>query len=164
LKNGSFENWTKGPNKNPDSFEGGGNILKGSAFREEKEVKAGKYSAKITGDNFNFFQNLSDSKEYREKKITCFAWIKTDVRNKYRIQIYDGIDFSYSFKHPGNGEWELLQVNHTVNPEAKFLSIRVIQAAKTGGIDDVVYIDGALLLEGFWNISDLYSKYPKNGQ
>lgn len=161
LKNGSFENWTNGPHKNPDFFEGGGNIPEGSATREEKEVKVGKYSAKITGDNFNFLQNISDFKEYRGKKITCFAWIKTDVRNKYRIQIYDGIDFSSFFRHPGNGKWELLQVNHTVNPEAKFLTVRVIQAAETGRIDDVVYVDGVLLLEGFLNINDLYSKNIK---
>jgi len=156
LRNGSFENWTNGPFKNPDFFEGADKI-----FREEKEVKVGKYSAKITGDNFNFFQNLPNFEDYRGKKITCFAWLKTNVPNKYRIQIYDGVDFSFSFRHSGKGRWELLQVNHTINPQAKFLKIRVIQATKTGKVDDVVYVDGALLLEGYLNTYDLYSKHIK---
>lgn len=156
LRNGSFENWTNGPFKNPDFFEGAYKI-----FREEKEVKVGKYSAKITGDNFNFFQKLPNFEDYRGKKITCFAWVKTNIPNKYRIQIYDGIDFSFSFRHLGKGHWELLQVNHTINPQAKILKIRVIQATKTGKVDDVVYVDGALLLEGYLNIYDLYSKHIK---
>lgn len=164
LRNGSFENWTNGPFKNPDFFEGSGEISGQNVFREEKEVKAGKYSAKITGDNFNFFQNLLNFEDYRGKKITCFAWVKTNVPNKYRIQIYDGIDFSFSFRHSGKGRWELLQVNHTVNPQAKFLKIRVIQAAKTGKVDDVVYVDGALLIEGYLNTYDLYSKHIKKGE
>jgi len=158
LRNGSFENWTKGPFKTPDFFEGADHI-----FREEKEIKVGKYSVKIIGDNFNFFQNLPDFEDYRGKKITCFAWIKTSVPNKYRIQIYDGIDFSFSFRHSGRGRWELLQAYHTINPHAKFVRVRVIQAAKTGKIDDVVYIDGVLLVEGYLNISDLYSLHKKKG-
>lgn len=159
LRNGSFENWSKGPFKTPDYFGGVKKI-----FMEEKEVKVGKYSAKITGDNFNFFQNLPNFEDYKGKKITCFAWVKTNVPHKYRIQIYDGIDFNFSFRHLGKGRWELLQVNHTVNPHAKFLKIRVIQAAKTGKVDDVVYVDGALLLEGYWNTFDLYSKHIKKSE
>ena len=154
LRNGSFENWTNGPFKNPDFFGGAGYVT-----QEDKEVKIGKYSAKITGDDFNLIQYLSNFEDYKEKKITCFAWVKTDVPNKYRIQIYNGIDSSFSFRHSGKGRWELLQVNHTVNPQAKFVKVRVIQAAKTGKADDVVYVDGALLLEGYWNINDLLSKH-----
>ncbi|GAI53000.1 unnamed protein product, partial [marine sediment metagenome] len=53
LKNGSLENWRHGPHKKPDFFEGGDNVLDDMVTREEKEVKVGRYSAKITGDNFN---------------------------------------------------------------------------------------------------------------
>ena len=161
LRNGSFENWTNGPFKNPVFFEGAGNIPEGNAIREEKEVKVGKYSAKITGDNFNFYQNLPNFEDYRGKKITCFAWIKTNIPDKFRIQIYDGIKASFSFKHSGNGSWELLQANHTIDPSAKFVLIRVIQAAKTGKTDDIVYVDGAILLKDYWNTYDLYSRHLK---
>ena len=156
LRNGSFENWKGSPSKSPDFFEGIDSIL-----REEKEVKVGKYSAKITGDNFNFYQNLPNFEDYRGKKITCFAWIKTNVPHKYRIQIYDGAKSSFSFKHSGDGKWELLQANHTIDPSAKYVLIRVIQAAKTGKTDDIVYVDGAILLKDYWNTYDLYSKHLK---
>jgi hypothetical protein len=153
LKNGSFENWSAGPFKNPDSFRGG----EENTSREEKEVMIGKYSAKITGDNFNFFQNLSNLENYRGKKITCFAWIKTSTPNKFRMEIYDGIKSNFSKIHWGGGDWELLQANHTISHQAEFVNIRVIQAANTGGVNDVVYVDGTLLVEGDWNTYYQYS-------
>lgn len=156
LRNGSFENWSHGLFKKPDFFEGGDNVYEGMVIREEKKVKVGRYSIKITGDNFNFTQNLSNLEDYKGKSLTCFAWIKTNVPDKYRIEIYDGIDYSFSKRHSGSGNWELLQANLTVNPLAKFLTIRVIQAEKTGKVDDVVYVDGALLVEGDWNTFYLY--------
>jgi len=156
IKNGSFENWTNGPFTSPDFFGGADHIT-----REEKEVKVGKYSAKITGDNFNFYQNLSNFEDYRGGKITCFVWIKTNIPDKYRIQIYDGVKSSFSFRNSGDGNWELLQANHAIDPSAKYVLIRVIQAAKTGKTDDIVYVDGAILLKGYWNIYDLYSKHLK---
>ena len=58
----------------------------------------------------------------------------------------------------------MLQANHAIDPSAKYVLIRVIQAAKTGKVDDVVYVDGALLLEGYWNTFDLYSKHIKKSE
>ena len=157
LINGSLENWRRGPLNKPDYFEGGDNVLEGMAVREEKEVRVGKYSAKITGDNFNFTQVLSNIDDYRGKKITCFAWVKTDVPDKYRIKIDGGLEECFSGRHSGSGNWELLQANLTVNPSAKNIIIRIIQAEKTGNVDDVVYVDGALLVEGDWNTFYLYA-------
>ena len=151
LRNGSLENWSHGPSKKPDFFEGGDNVFDDMVIREEKEVRLGTYSAKITGDNFNFAQDLSNFEDYKGKTLTCFAWVKTDVPDKYRIEIYDGIDSTFSNRHLGRGDWELLQANYTVNPSAKFVIIRIIQAEKTGQADDVVYVDGALAVEGDWN-------------
>jgi predicted GH43/DUF377 family glycosyl hydrolase len=39
----------------------------------------------------------------------------------------------------------------------KILTIRIIQAEKSGKVDDVVYVDGALLVEGNWNAFYLYA-------
>ena len=163
LYNGSFENWVYGPSKKPDFFEGGDNVFEGMVVREEKEVKVGRYSAKITGDNFNFSQNLSNLEDYKGKPLTCFVWVKTDVADKYRIQIYDGFDSSFSKRHPGEGDWKLLQVNCKINPLATSVIIRVIQAEKTGKVNDVVYVDGALLVEGEWNTFYLYALSKKKG-
>jgi len=164
LKNGSFENWAGGLLEYPDFFQREGNTHEGSVTREEKEVKVGKYSIKITGDNFNFSQNLSNFEDYKGKNISCFVWVKAEVPNKYRIQIYDGVKSSFSKRHWGRGNWELLQATHKINPSAKFVTIRVIQAANTGGVDDVVYVDGALLVEGYWNTFYQYKLHMEKGE
>jgi hypothetical protein len=145
LRNGSFENWSQGLLEGPDFFEGG------DADREENDVKFGQFSAKITGDNFNFSQDLADPLEFREKSITCFVWVKTEVPNKYRVQIFDDKNSSFSERHLGNGKWELLQVNHDVHPTAEMVKVRIIQAAQTGNAEDVVYVDSALMVLGNWN-------------
>ncbi|MGB2843810.1 MAG: hypothetical protein WBC02_03030, partial [Candidatus Aminicenantaceae bacterium] len=77
----------------------------------------------------------------------------------YRIQIYDGIKSSFSSLHSGRGSWELLQANYTVNPSAEIVTIRIIQAEQTGNVDDVVYVDGTLLVEGDWNTFYLYKQH-----
>jgi len=43
-----------------------------------------------------------------------------------------------------------------LNTSAKFLIIRIVQAEKTGKVDDVVYVDGFILVEGDWNTLCLY--------
>ncbi len=156
LKNGSLENWSRGPFKKPDFFEGGDNVFDSMVAREEKEVRVGRYSAKITGDNFNFTQILSNIEDYKGKKLTCFAWVKTNVPDKYRIKIDAGVETGFSRRHSGSGRWELLQANLTVDPSAEFIVIRITSARKTGNIKDVVYVDGALLVEGDWNTFYLY--------
>ena len=164
LRNGSLENWSRGPLKKPDFFEGGDNVLEGMAVREEKEIRVGRYSVKITGDNFNFAQDLSNFEDYKGKSLTCFAWIKANVPDKYRIEIYDGIGHIFSTRHLGGGDWKLLQANYKVNPLAKFVTIRIIQSAKTGNDDDVVYVDGALLVEGDWNTFYLYAVHMNKNE
>lgn len=147
VKNGSFENWQVNQNLLPDPWHIYGT---GSAQKESSDKKFGKYALKITGDNFNFYQNiiLSGLVSEKEKKISCFAWLKTTVPGKYRIQIYDGIDSSLSERHRGDGNWQLLRAMHTINPTATSLEVRVVQAEKTGGLKDIVYVDGVLLFPG----------------
>jgi hypothetical protein len=145
IKNGSFESWQANQNLLPDFWHiyGVGRVQK-----ENSDKKFGKYAVKITGDNFNFYQKLSVSGLNSENKISCFAWIKTAVPGKYRIQIYDGIDSSFSERHTGDGKWQMLRAIHTINPLAASLEIRVVQAEKNGGLNDVVYVDGVLLFPG----------------
>lgn len=120
----------------------------GSVQKDNSDKKFGKYAIKITGDNFNFYQNVTLSGLAPEKKMSCFAWLKTTVPDKYRIQIYDGIDSSLSERHTGDGKWQLLRAIHTINPKAKSVELRVVQVEKTNGLNDVVYVDGVLLFPG----------------
>jgi hypothetical protein len=146
LKNGSFEKWSSGSSEHPDFFSGGYQVS-----REEEEVKTGQCSVRISGDNYNFFQDITDFEDLKGRTLTCFVWMRTDVPNKFRVQIYDGTNSSYSPRHQGRGNWQMLQCNHEVSTSADFLRIRVIQAAETGKLDDVVYADGALLVRGSWD-------------
>lgn len=109
-------------------------------------------------------QELANFEDYKGKSLTCFAWMKTNVSNKYRIQIWDGTNSSKSKRHSGRGAWQLLQASHKVNPSAKFLKIRIIQAAKTGNVEDVLYIDGALLVEGDWDTFYHYKLYKNKSK
>ncbi|MBA4367331.1 MAG: hypothetical protein C0403_06790 [Desulfobacterium sp.] len=149
IKNGSFENWADTPNTSPYSWYGAGNIIKESSM-----VKSGRYSAKIVGDdNFNLSQKLSSPELYGNETITLFAWVKTSEKEKYRMEIYDGKNSSFSDFHTGNGKWQLLRVSHNVYKEPEFVEIRAIQGLRTGsGSESAVYVDGVLLFKG--NISD----------
>jgi len=40
-------------------------------------------------------------------------------------------------------------------------AIKLIQAEKTGKVDDIVYVDGALLIDGYWNTFFLYASHMK---
>jgi hypothetical protein len=150
IKNGSFENWDSGASPKPIFFYDCENIFDGMLSKEEKNVKVGRFSTRIRGDNFNLSQKIEGS-IISGKHLTCFVWLKTDVSNKYRIQIYDGVHSFFSDRHSGSGDWELLHVNFQANLESKNFSIRLVQAAKTGNHDDIVYADGALLVEGTYD-------------
>jgi len=145
VKNGSLENWQANNSLLPDFWHisGGGSVQK-----ESNDKKFGKYAIKLTGDNFNFYQNVTLSGLAPGKEIICFAWLKSTVPDKYRIQIYDGIDSSFSTRHMGDGKWQLLRAIHTIKSKPISLEIRVVQAEKTNGLNDVVYVDGVLLFPG----------------
>ena len=102
-------------------------------------------------NNFNLSQKLSGPELYGNETITLFAWVKTSVKEKYRMEIYDGENSSFSDFHSGNGKWQLLRVSHNVYNEPKFLEIRAIQGLRTGN-ESAVYVDGVLLFKG--DISD----------
>ena len=51
-----------------------------------------------------------------------------------------------------------------VDPSAKNIIIRIIQAEKTGNANDVVYVDGALFVEGDWNTFYLYKLHMSKNE
>lgn len=158
IANGSFETWSRGPLSLPDFFDKSDNLRDGMIVREDRDVRVGHYAARITGDDFNLGQELIPIEQYRGKAVTGFVWARTRVPGKFRVEIYDGVRASFSPRHSGRDRWELLQVNHTISPEAKFVIVRLVQAARTGGRDDVIIVDGGLLVEGDWNTFYLYRR------
>ncbi len=151
LKNGSFEKWTENPMPMPTDFTANDQISIGMIEKESRDKKSGRFSAKVKGDNFNLGQAIEQVAPLRGQPVTVFVWMKSSVPNKFRVQVFDGIDSSFSDRHSGRGKWELLQVNHRVNRDAPSLLVRVIQAERTGNSNDVVYVDGALMVRGDWN-------------
>ncbi len=51
-----------------------------------------------------------------------------------------------------------------VNTSARFLIIRIAQTEKTGKVDDVVYVDGVILVEGDWTTFYLYRLYMNKNE
>jgi hypothetical protein len=144
VENGSFDVWPNGPNANPDSWQGASMI---------QRVRSGvggpsRYAAKIAGDGYNFFQRLHNAETVRQKTITCFAWIKTSVPDKFRMEIYDGRKSTTSATHNGDGQWHLLRAIHVLDPGAEVIDVRAVQAARTGRTNDIVFISGVLVVEG----------------
>lgn len=148
ISNGAMESWPEGPTVVPECWQVQGGAAPPRIEREDGTSKIGRYCAKVTGDDYCLFQNLADLEKYRGKELTCFAWLKTPVPDKYRIRIHDGISQSMSIAHTGDSEWHLFQVTHEVSPEARRLEVDVVHAERTGKNDDVVYVDGVLVKEG----------------
>ncbi|MFC1461396.1 LamG domain-containing protein [Verrucomicrobiota bacterium] len=148
IMNGTMKNWPEGPIGVPTCWQ----VQAGSAAprieREDGATRTGRYCAKVTGDDYCLFQTLATPEKYRGKKVTCFAWLKTSVPDKYSIRIHDGISESASGAHPGDGAWHLFQVTHEVSPKADRVEASAIYAAPTGTVNDVVYVDAVLVKEG----------------
>jgi hypothetical protein len=147
LKNYSFQNRLNDLNNNVEYWDAYGV----ESIEKEDIIKmVGEHSLKIKGDNYNFEQTLIDIKYYIGKPLTCFVLLRTDIKNKYRVQLYDGVTSTFSARHSGNGDWEILAATHTLHPSAKFFTVRVIQAAKTNNMNDIIYLNGVVLFEGQW--------------
>jgi hypothetical protein len=53
--------------------------------------------------------------KYRGRTVTLGAWVKSSTESDFKLYIYDGIDQSESSFHTGGGDYEWLEVTHTVN-------------------------------------------------
>jgi len=159
LKNGSFENWDFEDSNFPDNWKSDGGIFNVQKETSADNVFIGTNSVKLTGDINVFVQTVPNYKNFLNKHLICFVWMKTNIPQKYRIQLWDGVSVSYSKYHSGSGKWELLQANHEVNELADRISLRPARAVKKGNPDDVAYFDGVLLIEGDWNTFYLYREF-----
>jgi len=53
--------------------------------------------------------------KFAGRTITGGVWIKTDTGSHARIQLYDGITYTYSDYHTGGGDWEWIEITKTMS-------------------------------------------------
>ncbi|MGD0756516.1 MAG: hypothetical protein ABR927_15800, partial [Bacteroidales bacterium] len=139
IRNGLFKEWDVNHEKYPKNFESGGGVF--FITRNDKNDDG----IKLSGKNFIFIQDIKDFEKVRGHYVTLYVQMKTNVPNKFGVQIYDGkkADISY---HPGTGNYEVIELPFKVGDNADQLSIRVVYAQDIGSVEDTVEVKGAILL------------------
>jgi hypothetical protein len=139
IRNGLFKEWDVNHQKYPKNFESGGGVF--FIARNDKNDDG----IKLSGKNFIFIQDIKDFEKLRGHYVTLYVQMKTNVSNKFGVQIYDGkkADISY---HPGTGNYEVVRLSFKVCDNADQLSIRVVNAQDIGSFEDTVEVKGAILL------------------
>lgn len=141
IRNGLFKEWDVNNEKYPKNFELGGGVF--LITRNDKNNDG----IKLSGKNFIFIQDIKDFKKFLGHYVTLYVQMKTNVSNKFGVQIYDGKKAVISY-HPGTGNYEVIGIPFKVSENADQLSIRVVNAQDIGSIEDVVEVKGAILLSG----------------
>ena len=122
LKNGSFEQWFKGPQQDPDGWTRFAGI--GIVQRSDSEKHGGQYALRLTRKdaNVNLFQALHPPRQ-AENPISCFAWAYVLEPTSVRLDVGDDSSMDYSEWHNGGNAWEQLVVVHNQNANAKNLRV-----------------------------------------
>ena len=141
IRNGLFKEWDVNNEKYPKNFECGGGVF--LITRNDKKDEG----IKLSGKNFIFIQDIKDFEKVRGHYVTLYVQMKTNVPNKFGVQIYDGKNADISY-HPGKGNYEVIGLSFKVDENADQLSIRVVNAKDIGSVDDTVEVKGAILLPG----------------
>lgn len=117
-------------------------------MRYETNTPAGGQCAVLEGDNFHLVQDIRGWERLKGKTVTAFARMKTPARDKYALQLYDGVGQAQAF-HPGNGEWMILRAALDISATADCLEFRAISAYPEGG-PGAVRVEDLILVEGLW--------------
>jgi hypothetical protein len=143
IKNGDFETWSQGGNKNPDGWILGG-AAAGTVNKDTSIVKTGKNSAKVTmssGEALALYQDVKNFARYNGKNFVFSCWVKADSPNSALINVHDGIAWVNSGVHSGSGQWEQLIAKGKISGNAS--KLRVHLWVKNNA---VVQFDGASLI------------------
>jgi hypothetical protein len=92
---------------------------------------------RAVGDDFNFAWVIENAENLAGKTIHLEVLARTQTRDKFAVEVFDGVAGTRSQRHDGGGRWNLLMVDHQVAPGAKQVSIRVVQAAKISEPDAI---------------------------
>ncbi|MDA8240170.1 MAG: hypothetical protein M0Z67_07340 [Nitrospiraceae bacterium] len=109
IKNGDFSLWDQG-NKFPDAWGLGGDGT-GQSFKETSVVKMGNTSIRIvhiSGGPIALYQDVDNAGNYKGRKFDFGCWINSKDANSAYLALFDGVNWQYSPKYSGSGQWEYL--------------------------------------------------------
>ena len=119
--------------------------------QEGTTVKMGSKSIKITAQAAysQANQDVANYVRYAGRKVTLGAWYYCPAANDktQSFQIYDGVDNTTSAALTKDGAWHWLTITHTLNASPTTLRA-VFIVTYNADTDDLLYIDGAILVEG----------------
>ena len=125
LTNPGFENWTAGPERRPvDWVVGGQGVV---IFREEADVKSGKYAARLTTDlpqGHVIIDKRLPAERFAGKTITLGVWVRSRLGGVAGVQILDFVKGMHEVSggsgpgDPGDGEWHFVTATRKVRADA----------------------------------------------
>ena len=122
LENPGLEQWSSVQSPAPVGW-----IVSGQgpvAAREEKILKSGKCSARLTTELLQghvFIDQHIPVARLAGKTVTFGSWIKTSLKDVAGVQILDLADGNWDVTgggHPGDGQWHLAAATKTIRPNA----------------------------------------------
>ena len=120
-------------------------------------IKVGTYSLKIIGNGVGAWANASQTTglhvTYAGEDVTLGAWMRADSGNDtnqiLRIQgMADWSSLSSSGAVPKDDDWHWMSVTHAMPLDADILKALFYINDAVADNDDILYVDGAILVEG----------------
>jgi hypothetical protein len=147
LSNGNMETWTAGTAIAPTGWTAAGT---GAAVaRSTAHIKKGSYSARVTrtANDCYIYQAVHATKSiayWQGRDVTLGCWVLATTASQAKVTLYDGVGSTSSDFHAGDGEWEWLEVTHSVDSAATEVTVR-LEVVTTDG---AVYFDNATIGDG----------------
>jgi len=147
LLNGSFEDWALATT--PDNWTAGADLTltkdTTAPFHGIACVKAVATDATTLSQSF-VATATSNAMLLGEYTVTFYAWVWSDGASKIRLYITSGGVTTYGAYHDGDGEWERLSVEATIDATGT-VTFGFDMAAETYYLDDAYNIGGLPLYE-----------------
>lgn len=141
LLNDDMEIWNAGASAAPDSWTLTGS---GASVSRQTGSKFGSYAARVTCASADAYlsQNYASYADMVGRLVIAWVWVKTSTANGAKLRISDGVSTADSSFHTGDGTWQLLQVQYTVQNGATKLSLELhMIAAGFADFDEAVLCD-----------------------
>ncbi len=124
-----------------------------TSARESTIVKIGSHSLKLhtaTANYANGAMSISNYARYAGREVTLGVRYNCPVANAEAqyLQIFDGVDNTQSAALTQDGAWHWFTITHTVNAIPTQLIVKFLLATSPFDAGDILYIDGAMLVEG----------------
>ena len=110
----------------------------GTRSNAQNHTSGGTYSW-LLDDNSVVYQNQSGYIQGQEYTFTC--WVYSNIANRARIAIDDGVSTTYSSYHTGGSSWEQLTVTKRLSSAATKLALEL----NKNGVSGLSYWDDAAI-------------------